>query len=1077
MLFDNIQISEGSNVQNLSINTGSSFPSDPNVGEIFYYTGGSFDGEGIYVYDGYDWLIVKTGWQVAPSEASYITQTAHPGIGNAQVLASLPTGVLKNSNGTGVLSVSSVNLGSAEVSGTLAAARFPALLGDVTTTAGSLTTTLANSGVTAGSYSKVTVDAKGRVTAGSNPTDASSLGLTNVVTTDNAATQTVIGPIIGNYASYANPSNAKEFVTKQYVDDRITGLDVKASVRVATVSDISLSGLQTIDGITLVAGDRILVKNQLVPSSNGIYVADAAGWTRAADANTSTEVTSGLYVFVMEGATNGNSGWLLTTADPISVGVTSLSFQQFTGTGQITAGAGLSLTGNIINVGGTTNRISVGADTIDISANYVGQSSITTLGTIGTGTWNAATVAASYGGTGYSSYTVGEILYAGSSNTLSKLAPNTTATNKFLSQVSSSTGWVTLSDADIPGTLTAKTLNGASVWNGGTIGISYGGTGLTAVGASNTLLSSTGTANEYRALSSNSGVAFAFASGSIKIDTPQDLRTTASPTFANITDSGLTANHAVVTNASKQLVSSTATDTQVQWLAGVQRLTRTLPATVGSSVEIGNYNVAGQTNNAVVIDLLYSSATASIAKHYEIVSKNNHTAGAWFMVQPTATTGSDVGNDFDLEIKVTATNTYFRIRKTAGTDSAAMTVVLIDLGANNVFTATSATAVDAPTGTFDVRNVSLTSSVSGVLTVPNGGTGLSSFAAGDIIYASGTYSLTSLAAAASGNVLLAGATPSWGKVGLTTHVTGTLSATNGGTGLSTYAVGDLLYASSASAISKLATTAAGNVLISGTTPSWNKVGLTSHVSGILPLANGGTNANLTAAAGAIAYSNAGGLALTVTGTSGQVLLSQGTSAPTWINQSSLNVGNADTIDSIHASSFLRSDAGTTWASSAAPLVITTPASSIGTATAAVNTLQIVQATANADAFMSFQVTGDYAVHFGLDGSTNDLFVGGWSLGANKYKILHTGNTTGAISAIISSNLTANRALISGTGGKVEVSSVTSTELSKLSGVTGSVPSVDPTTPKNGDIQCDATNGKIFVYLNSAWKQIFPAIYT
>jgi hypothetical protein len=275
----------------------------------------------------------------------------------------------------------------------------------------------------------------------------------------------------------------------------------------------------------------------------------------------------------------------------------------------------------------------------------------------------------------------------------------------------------------------------------------------------------------------------------------------------------------------------------------------------------------------------------------------------------------------------------------------------------------------------------------------------------------------------------------------------------------------------------LATTAAGNVLISGTTPSWNKVGLTSHVSGILPLANGGTNANLTAAAGAIAYSNAGGLALTVTGTSGQVLLSQGTSAPTWINQSSLNVGNADTIDSLHASSFLRSDAGTTWASSAAPLVITTPASSIGTATAAVNTLQIVQATANADAFMSFQVTGDYAVHFGLDGATNDLFVGGWSLGANKYKILHTGNTTGAISAIISSNLTANRVLISGTGGKVEVSSVTSTELSKLSGVTGSVPSVDPTTPKNGDIQCDATNGKIFVYLNSAWKQIFPAIYT
>ena len=1078
MLFDNIQLSEGSEIQNLSIDSGPAFPTSPNLGELFYFTGTTGSGSGLYVYKSSGWEILKTGTQVAPHNATYIVQTASSDLSSEQALASLPTGVLKNTTGTGILSVSAVDLSSSDATGVLAAGRFPALTGDITTTSGSVSTSLSTTGVTAGSYTKVTVDAKGRVTAGSNPAGAAALGLTNVVTTDNASAQTVIGPIIGNYATYAAPSNAKELVTKQYVDDRITGLDVKASVRAATVSDISLSGLQTIDGVALVSGDRVLVKNQSVSSANGIYVADAFGWSRSSDADTSAEVSAGLYVFVSEGITQGGSGWLLTSPDPITVGSSNLVFQQFTGTGQITAGAGLSLSGNTINVGGTSNRITVNADTIDIASTYAGQNTITTLGTVSTGAWAASTISAQYGGTGYSNYVTGEILYASNSSSLAKLSPNTTNTNKFLSQVSSSTGWVTLADSDIPGTLTAKTLNGASIWNGNTIGVAYGGTGLTSVGSANAVISSTGSANEYRALSSNNGVAFTYSSGSIKIDTPQDLRSTASPTFANTTISGLSANTAVVTNSSKQLVSSTTTDNQIQWLSGVHRLTRTLPAVTGSTVEIGNYNISGQSNNAVIIDLLYDTPNTSIAKHYEIISKNNHTASAWYSVAPAATTGSSNGNDFDLDINVSTTGTFFRIRKVSGTDTGTVKVILIDLGTGNTFTPTNATGTGTSVGAFDVRNVSLTSSVTGTLPAANGGTGMSSFSVGDIIYASGTYTLTNLAAASSGNVLVSGTTPSWSKVGLSTHVSGVLPVANGGLNISSYTIGDIIYASGTAALSKLSAAATGNALISGgvgAAPQWGKISLTSHISDNLPLANGGTNAALTASAGSIAYSTASALALTASGASGSVLTSTGTGAPVWTAQSALSTGNADTVDSLHATSFLRSDAGTTWASSTAPFVITTPANYVGISNA-VNTLQVYQATGGADAFMTFHISGDYAVHLGLDGSTNDLFVGGWSMGTNKYKILHTGNITGAISQLLTNNLTANRVLVSGTGGKIEATAVTNTELSRLSGVTGAVPSVDPSTPKNGDIRCDTTNGIVYVYLNSAWKQIFPAVY-
>ncbi|BDA14027.1 hypothetical protein KAM339_025680 [Aeromonas caviae] len=114
--------------------------------------------------------------------------------------------------------------------------------------------------------------------------------------------------------------------SQAYVQGELQKLDSKQSVRVATTENITLSGVQTIDGVALGVGDRVLVKDQTNANQNGIYLVAASAWTRPADADSGTKLTSGARVAVEEGSINAGKVWYLATSGAISVGSTELQF-------------------------------------------------------------------------------------------------------------------------------------------------------------------------------------------------------------------------------------------------------------------------------------------------------------------------------------------------------------------------------------------------------------------------------------------------------------------------------------------------------------------------------------------------------------------------------------------------------------------------------------------------------------------------------------------------------------------------------------------------------------------------------
>jgi hypothetical protein len=284
---------------------------------------------------------------------------------------------------------------------------------------------------------------------------------------DGSGTVEVNGARITNVGA---PLSGSDAVNKTYVDNSATGLTWKDAVNLLANSNVALTGTTgtlVIDEHSALTqshgnGYRILLKNQSTSLQNGIYVYSDNGsnytLTRSTDADVYTKLT-GASVFILEGTTYGKSGWV--QGNHYLSSFSGQQWVQFTGGGSYSdgdgltltgstfsvnvepdggieiaadnlqlkssiAGAGLTFTSGVLDVIGTTDRIVVANDAIDISSSYTGQSSITTLGTVTTGTWSANTLIESVGGTNQTSYTKGDILYASANNTLSKLAAGNT---------------------------------------------------------------------------------------------------------------------------------------------------------------------------------------------------------------------------------------------------------------------------------------------------------------------------------------------------------------------------------------------------------------------------------------------------------------------------------------------------------------------------------------------------------------------------------------------------------------------------------------------------------------------------
>lgn len=246
---------------------------------------------------------------------------------------------------------------------------------------------------TAGAFTTSGVNSLTLTTTGSTnvtlPTAGTIATLSNKVTDFTAPTSS-FSMNSNLITSLAEPVSAQDACTKNYADSVAAGLSLRASCRVATTAPLNttynagaktltcnVNGAISVDSISLSANDRVLVKNQTTGQENGVYTVTTVGTagtpfvlTRATDNDTSAEMISGVYTFIAAGSTWAATGWVLTTADPITLDTTALSFTQFSGATNYVAGNGLTLSGLTFNVGAGTG-ITVGADTVSVDFSAV----------------------------------------------------------------------------------------------------------------------------------------------------------------------------------------------------------------------------------------------------------------------------------------------------------------------------------------------------------------------------------------------------------------------------------------------------------------------------------------------------------------------------------------------------------------------------------------------------------------------------------------------------------------------------------------------------------------------------------
>jgi DNA/RNA endonuclease YhcR with UshA esterase domain len=241
----------------------------------------------------------------------------------------------------------------------------------------------------------------------------------------------------------ADPTGAQDSATKSYVDATVNGLDVKDSVRVGTTANLnatynnsagtliaSASGAITVDSVSLAISDRILVKDQTASAQNGIYKVTTVGsgsasyiLTRTDDGNTGDKLSGGSFFFIEEGTNNGDNGFVSTHDGIPTLGTTSIVFVQFSGAGQISAGAGMSKTGNTLDVEVDGSSIEIVSDTLQVKASGITNTMLAGLINLTTKVTDILPVG--NGGTGASSLTANRLMIGNGTGAITVLAAGT----------------------------------------------------------------------------------------------------------------------------------------------------------------------------------------------------------------------------------------------------------------------------------------------------------------------------------------------------------------------------------------------------------------------------------------------------------------------------------------------------------------------------------------------------------------------------------------------------------------------------------------------------------------------------